>query len=203
MVHPNQTSDRRKAGYTLLEALVVIAIIGIGAALAAPALSIAMADRRASEATHRLVRIGARARSEAMAYGRAHLLRYAQGEGDGVVDVWRGVSNLCVMNNWSAIAAGECKDSLRCLEALDMRSYDQGTHRVRMRAPEGVTALCFQPDGEVLVSNDGGATFTPPAPGAPTADGVTFTFDRLENGAPAGVQRAVVFPFGATPRIVR
>ena len=61
-----------------MEALVVVAIIAITAALAAPAMSRAYADRRANEATHGLVRLTARARSTALTYGRAVVLSYAE-----------------------------------------------------------------------------------------------------------------------------
>lgn len=188
-----------------MEAMVVVAIIGITAALAAPALSIAMADRRAGEASHSLVRIGARARSEAMAYGRAHLLVYGTGSGpNGSVQLWRGVSNLCSANNWGAIVTGACGSggSPNCVDVLDMAAYDHGTHQVRMQlqgAPGGAF-LCFQPDGELLVSV-GGGNFSPTAPAG--ADAVRFRIDRLVNGGVEGVSRTVVFPFGGTPRIAR
>lgn len=187
----------------MMEALIVVAIIGISAAIAAPALSLAMADRRASEATHSLVRLGARARSEAMAYGRAHLLVYSQTSGgssadNGSVELWRGQSNLCNGNPWPAVMA----DPNARVETLDMGNYDYGTHQVRMRVANPAAAvLCFEPNGDVLFSSVVGA-FRSPAFGI-DPDGVRFTFDRLMGGSVDGVQRVVVFPFGATPRIDR
>jgi prepilin-type N-terminal cleavage/methylation domain-containing protein len=201
VVHPS-TSRNRRAGFTILEAMVVVAIIAISAALAAPALSEAMAQRRAGEATHELVRIGARARSEAVAYGRAHLLQYAD-TGDGRVQLWRGRVNLCAANDWGTILTGSCGANPDCVDQLDMSFYDHGTHRVRMSIPGGpATAnVCFQPDGEMrFQSGAGGWTTTPPGSGS---QGIVFLFERLEDGANAGVDRRVVFPFGATPRILR
>ncbi|MCZ7681211.1 MAG: prepilin-type N-terminal cleavage/methylation domain-containing protein [Sandaracinaceae bacterium] len=208
MVHPSQTRSHRSAGFTLLEALVVVAIIGITAALAAPALSEAMADRRAGEAMHGLVRIGARARSEAMATGRAHVLVYTDASSgtpaNGMVQLWRGRSNLCTANAWGTIISGACSADVDCLEALDMGTYNHGTHQVRLRLPgTGSGTLCFQPDGEVLVSRVVAGTATRFSTTAPDAsiEGVTFTINRLVSGSAVGVQRRVVFPFGGSPRV--
>lgn len=189
-----------------MEALVVIAIIGITAALAAPALSEAMADRRAGEAMHALVRIGARARSEAMATGRAHVLDYSDTSfgtpPNGSVRLWRGRANLCIANDWGAIINGACESNVHCLEALDMGAYHHGTHQVRLRMTGAAQAwLCFQPDGELLVGGPG-APFAPTAPDG-SQEAVSFTIDRLVDGASAGVQRRVVFPFGGNPRVAR
>lgn len=200
--------SQRKAGFTILEAMVVVAIIAISAALAAPALSAAMAQRRASEATHELVRIGARARSESIAYGRAHLLQYQQASGGsgtfGSVQLWRGRVNQCAANDWSAIGVGSaCTSTPNCVEAVDMGTYDQGSHQVRMTIESGPTTanVCFQPDGEMRFQSGTGAwSSTPPGSGT---QGITFLFERLESGTNAGVDRRVVFPFGSTPRILR
>ena len=188
----------------------VVAIIAITAALAAPALSRSMADRRASEATHALVRIGAQARSEAMLHGRAVVLRYYESSGgpsgsDGSVEMWRGRVDRCRANVWADLITADCSADARCVASLDMGNYEYPTHRVRMRiALDGVAQadICFEPNGDMYFSTGGAFLTNLPDAGA-NPDGVRFTFDRLEGGSAAGVQRAVVFPFGGTPRIVR
>lgn len=195
MVYPRTRSQ----GFTLMEALIVVAVISISAGIAAPALSRAMANRRANEATHSLVRIGARARSEALMYGRAHLLRYADGT-DGRVELWRGELDRCSANDWTTILDGGCEDNPSCRDVVDMASFAASSHSVRMRLVGATAAdLCFEPSGETYVSTAGLFGTTPPS----GSDAVLFTLQRLENGAASGPLRRVVFPFGGTPRIAR
>lgn len=190
---------RRAQGFTLLEAMIVVAIVGISAALAAPALSTAMADRRAGDATHSLVRIGARARSEAMVLGRAHVLAFDAAD-NGRAHLWRGRTNLCNFNPWATLTAGSCDGNPSCVDALDMATYDHGHHQVRMQLVSTTPWLCFQPDGEVLFSVGATSRFNPLALGQ---QGVLVNIDRLAGGSAAGVRRQVVFPLGGSPRIVR
>jgi Tfp pilus assembly protein FimT len=187
-----------------MEAMVVIAIIGVSAVLAAPALIDAMANRRATQATESLVRLGAVARMEAMTYGRAHLIRYTDTSTgvspNGSVTVWRGQSNLCAANNWTAIVVGACEGNPSCIDELDMAWFGQSTNQVRMRLPGATTAdLCYQPEGELFVRTGGVFGTTPPS----GTEGVRFTFRRITAGAPSGVERAVIFPFGGVPRTQR
>lgn len=191
--------DPGRQGFTLMEAMVVVAIIGISAAIAAPALTQAMANRRANEAQHELVRIGARARSESMAYGRAHLLTFAPGA-NGTVALWRGRSNLCNGNAWGTImaAASTCADNPSCVDAIAMSRYDVGSHSVVMEMTGGPW-LCFQPDGQVFAAA-AGARFAPAGVGTEAA---TFTFTHYSGGTDDNSVRQVVFPFGAAPRIAR
>ena len=194
----------RRSGFTLLETMIVVAIIGISAAIAAPAIGEAMANRRAGQAAHSLIRLGARARSEAIGYGRAHVLIFSDtaGGGNGAAEVWRGRVNRCAFNDWAALTAGACNASDDCIEVVDMGAYAYPTNQVEMRLlGANAATLCFQPDGEMLVSI-GGGNFTSTAPvGGP--DAPTFTFQRMQGGSPVGVIRRVVFPFGASPRMVR
>ncbi|MFK7988812.1 MAG: GspH/FimT family pseudopilin [Sandaracinaceae bacterium] len=200
-----QSRREKTEGFTLMEAMVVVAIIAITAALAAPGLSRTMADRRAGEATHSMVRIGARARSEALAYGRAIALVYSQDStsaagDDGSVEMWRGNLDRCSANDWGSLITADCSANPRCVGMLDMGEFDYPNHSVRMRMVGGTAGtLCFQPDGDMVVST--GGPFSGVAPGG--SDAVRFNFTRLESGTSAGVQRAVIFPFGGAPRILR
>lgn len=189
-----------------MEMLTVIAIIAITVGLAAPAMMNAGANRRANEAQHAVVRIGARARSEAIAYGRAHVLSFrttSSGRGGtfGTLELWRGRVDRCASNNWGALLVGSCNGNDDCVESLDMGRYAYPTHRVQLRM-EGAAngTLCFQPNGEMFFAGPGGLWRDVPPAGA---DAVRFRLRRLSGGSPTGVDRFVIFPFGSTPRIQR
>jgi len=188
----------------MLEALVVVSIIAITAALAAPALSRSMAVRRANESTHDVVRMGALARSEAMMYGRAHLLLF-QSDGDGVLTVWRGRSDRCNGNLWfgGTIVDALCTRERGCVERLSLQDrYNMGSHHVELASTDGVVGLCYQPNGELYTTTSASNFSFTNVTGGRT--GVRFSLTRFENGSNANdVVRSVVFPYGGPPRIQR
>jgi prepilin-type N-terminal cleavage/methylation domain-containing protein len=69
-------SSRASAGFTIIELLISLVIIGIISAAVAPSLSEVLSDNRQVAATQNIVRLARRARSLALASGLAHLLRY-------------------------------------------------------------------------------------------------------------------------------
>ncbi len=206
----------RVRGFSLVELMVVIAIIGIGAALAAPAISTAMAERRASQASLDVVRLARRARSETMAFGRASLLRFnnfGSAGSQGSLRMFRGRTPSCRTSNWDAavggippIISGFCPASSMCVDLVDLSDtkYDTGTHTVELRAPGTSNHdICYEPNGAMMFRYAGGAWLDNNAATADNAGGIRMHVQRKVSGVVEGSDRWIVFPWGGTPRILR
>ena len=193
---PRPLRRRRNAGFTLIELMVVVVLVMIMAGLAAPGFARTMAITRAQRVSHSLRMMGMQARSEAMASGRAHYVRFAGQR----VEVWRGTSSLCRATPWATVL-GDCTSDppdSRCTGSLDADAYEVGPHSVQLSYPDGQLDLCYQPNGDMLVTANSGATFALPNLGA-----VQVEVLRMEDGASADVVRGTVFPAAGVPRAVR
>jgi prepilin-type N-terminal cleavage/methylation domain-containing protein len=74
-------------GFTLLELMVVVAIIALLSVLAIPNIAQRLRDRRVQEASQRVALLYQEARLRAMARGSAVLVRFTQGAGTGRFEV--------------------------------------------------------------------------------------------------------------------
>lgn len=188
----------------------VVAVIAVTAGLAAPTMYNAFAERRTASAPIDFVRMVRRARSEAMAYGRAHLIRF-DATSPGRFLLFRGVSSSCVGNTWEGeiipgTISGQCGvgDMRLCIEELNMASDYYSTGALDVRVTDSAAAasvdICYEPTGRTL--------FRAPTTAALSDDntingGRRFNFRRYEGGSPLGVTRQVVVPLGGEARVLR
>ncbi|MFW6050782.1 MAG: prepilin-type N-terminal cleavage/methylation domain-containing protein [Myxococcota bacterium] len=200
-LQPQRKVPSRSAGFTLIELAIVVLVIAVVAGLAAPAISQAMNERRASEATLDVVRLGRHARSAAAAYGRAHLLRFVD-QNLGRIEAYRGRNNRC-NQDWGAIAGGGCANNPDCVDSLDMEGarFRTSSFDIQLAAADfGSVDICYEPSG---VMRWRAGTAGPFLGTNRIGGGMRFTLTPRVGGTPQGVVRRVVLPLGGDARVVR
>lgn len=208
MPHPRTAT----AGFSLIELLISLTIIGIMSAAIAPSIGEMVADNRQASAAIDIVRLARKARALTISSGNAHLLRYQVGPGQlGMIELFAGMNNKCLQTPWAQAFNALAGSRLRALETIDMSFYnpktgsiptvdDTGRQVIWATALVNATAvnqvqICYQPDGEVY-------TAVPPATLArqQVALPVLFRVFRSVNGVSHGQIREIIFPAGGTAR---
>lgn len=206
--------DPRRAGFTLIEMMAVVVVIMVGMALAAPAISTTLAEKRTGQVALDLVRLGRRARADSIAYGRSQVLRYSAAGAAGAfgrVQLFRGIAGGCNTNNWipiyAALGAGCGTAASTCVDELDASAtrYRLGGNDSLLSPPAAfpVVDICYQPNGTMMYSPNGATTRFTANNSAAIGGGFVFTVVRQRSGAAAGPMRRIVFPLGGSARILR
>lgn len=198
-------SPAGRAGFTIMELMIVLVIIGIMAMTVAPSLSEVLGNNRQSNATMELVRFGRNARARALSSGAAQLVVFvaADSGGHGRFQLYSGSNNKCLQVPWAQAAA---KRQL----SFDMLDYNHGTNPraddpkrpvIKATAKADNTLdqlqLCYQPDGLVYAAFN---SLDPTQLRIQDLD-VEVTITRTLNGAVYGADRKVVFPMGGNVRV--
>lgn len=184
-------------GFTLLELMVVVIIVGVVAALAAPQIGAALANRRTNELALEVVRIVRQGRSASVGQGRAYLMQV-----DPVAEeitLYRGSTNRCTPRaSWGAITSAGCDGNPRCAAYVEAPVVGTSTYDYQVVPADQAIDICFEPSGITRWSSSG-ANFAATHPNG----GVQLNVRRVVDGATAGVVKVVAIPFGADARVIR
>jgi prepilin-type N-terminal cleavage/methylation domain-containing protein len=210
----------RQNGFTLLELMIVITVMGTMAALLAPGIGEFMADARASSASEDLVRLSRHLAARTRETGLAHLLIFGRTSNDsgglGRVRVYEGMNNHCRSTPWPQALAEVEDDGHAPIEIVDMAKYnfrkssspatiDDANRQVialgvsnSLGAPD-TAVICFEPSGATYEGSSATATSTGFA-FTRQAKAIRFTVTRKVNGEDRGLSRDVLFPPGGIAR---
>jgi prepilin-type N-terminal cleavage/methylation domain-containing protein len=197
-----------RAGFTIIEMMIAVVIIGVMAAAIAPALGEAMASRRHSAAPYRLIHAARLAQARAKDTGVAHLLRVQAANTElGRFEVYMGLTSSCPLTPWTNAVGTHTPELVERMEEFNPKGDgegafgDPGRHVIFVRA----TDVDENPYTDVWICNEpSGRTFTADNTATALVEHTTtyeFEFRRTVDGVARGVRRRVVFPPGAAPRI--
>lgn len=207
-------------GFSLLEVLLVVTLLGVMALLVVPGVSLYRSNTRAREAAYTILRVARQAQAMAFRDGVAWYLRYdaAAANGHGALFRYRGMNNRCDRVDWAqAIGSGGASPADghgNFGEYADMLDYNRNSaspsasdvnrHIIKADVYIGGSAtatpvvnICYEPSGRVLSST----TTATAGPFALQQARIMFEVALRRNGSNRGIPRRVVFPPGAPPMI--
>ena len=208
-------SRKRREGLTLIELMVVLAVMGVLVSAALPSMSEGLADRRVSMVARDVVSLFQRARYMSMAYGRAHQVVYMNDSGLGLTnqdwafETLRGTGGACSLATFGNVAGVvlddlDCGANWRCVDHVYANTYDADptdNETVRVDGWQN-SAFCYEAGSNNQVFRDAALFANWQTPDAQAGFG--FLAYREVAGNAVGVARKVLIPLGTgSPRVLR
>ena len=199
-------------GFTLVEMMVVVTIIALFAAIAAPSVIHLLRDQRTVKTANQVLGLYREARGRAIGRGAAVMVQFKD-NGDilppnppgplftvrEAIDASGLPNPHCTAANWVdlySVGAGRTNGDLSSTVHLYQNS--QTYNDAAPPPPLGINQLCFTPNGRSFTRNALAGSFTP------LVARTTISFERNEPGSgPTGIRRLVFVNVDGTSRFVQ
>lgn len=197
-----------RSGFSLIESMVVVAIIGMMAAAIAPGMTDMVASTRQHSVANEIMLLARQARREALLGGKyAYMLTFQAGAGGGTgaLQVVTGITAHCNRSSGVAFGVDPWTNMTpppgwqTAIGSIVIGNFGFGSHRIAgvMEMPENTARpallLCYAANGETHYQN--GAIMTE------QTDPAVLRVRRSVGGVAQGVERQVVFLPGGTARL--
>jgi type IV fimbrial biogenesis protein FimT len=182
---------RRSYGFTLIELVVVVVIIGICAALATPSVISQMRERRARDLAQRVGVLYSSARMRAMGRGGAVLVRYSKNGTFRVLESIEGnaaatlrTQALCANQPGLGCTSNDWSNASTLYNEVERLTIDKENFAFRAKGSTGNEAadmdICFSPLGRSFISLTGDGSIR-----TPMVTAMTFELRRVATGGTA------------------